>query len=122
MDMSAAFFTFAVVGRIVPQVRMTQQSKYVSDAAAESLSYRLQIGYVAKSAGAEIVEGPVTISVLAFAHGRRWDASNVLKVTEDALNGVCYLDDKQVTDAHIRVFDLDDDEPDVLLVKVKPCS
>jgi len=118
----APFFSFSVVGRIVPAVRMTQASKYRDKAAQESLAYREQVGWAARIAGAEIVEGPVAISVLAFAFERRWDASNVLKLAEDALNGVCYADDKQVSDARIRVFDLDRDTGDVLTVQVKPCT
>jgi len=117
-----AFFVFSLVARIVPQVRMTRRTKYLNDAASRSLTYRAQIGYAAKQAGAEVVAGPVTLDVFAFAYRRRWDASNVLKVAEDALNGICYADDKQVVDARIRVFPLDADTGDVLTVKVTPCS
>lgn len=30
------------------------------------------------------------------------DASNVLKAVEDAMNGVVYIDDSQITDLHVR--------------------
>ena len=118
----APLFSFSVVGRIVPAVRMTHASKYRDKAAQASLAYREQIGWSARIAGAEIVEGPVAITVLAFAFERRWDASNVLKIAEDALNGVCYADDKQVSDARIRVFDLERDTGDVLTIQVKRCT
>lgn len=32
------------------------------------------------------------------------DASNILKLAEDALNGLAYLDDKQVVDVRVRKF------------------
>lgn len=30
------------------------------------------------------------------------DASNILKSIEDALNGIAYVDDRQIVDAHVR--------------------
>jgi len=114
-------FTFQVHGRIVPQARMTQRSKYVSERAVRSLAYQDQIGWTAKQAGATILDGPIILLVTATVYRRRWDASNVLKGIEDALNGICWHDDHQVIDARIRIIDAPALAEDVLTVEVRAC-
>lgn len=99
-------FTFTVIGKIVPAVRMTQRSKYVSTQAQRYLAYKDRIGWTAKEAGAAIWEGPIALTVTAWARDRKWDASNVLKAVEDSLNGICWVDDKQIVEARIRVCEL----------------
>lgn len=49
------------------------------------------------------LEGPVTILVKARVRTptARPDGSNILKLVEDALNGLAYKDDAQVTDARV---------------------
>jgi crossover junction endodeoxyribonuclease RusA len=74
-------------------------------------AYREQIGWAAKAAGAKPVEGPIiaTISLAADrAHVQltsypstlfdrpRGDLDNYTKAILDGLNGVAYVDDRQV--------------------------
>ena len=112
-------FCFTVAGRIVPQARMTQRSKFVNQPAARSLAYKDLIGWTAKQAGATILDGPIVLLVTATVYRRRWDASNVLKGVEDALNGICWHDDHQVVDARIRIIDAPALSEDVLAVEVR---
>jgi Holliday junction resolvase RusA-like endonuclease len=58
-------------------------------------------GWLAKDAYREPLSGPVAVKILAYMPPRRMDADNVLKVLLDALNGVAWEDDRQVTDLQI---------------------
>jgi crossover junction endodeoxyribonuclease RusA len=115
-------FSFTVQAKIVPAVRMTQRGKFFSRQAGRYLAYKDEIGYRAKEAGAFVMRGPLTLDVTAYAHRRKWDASNVLKGVEDALNKICWDDDWQIVDAHIRVEDCSDRSVDVLDVTVTPIA
>lgn len=113
-----AEFTFTVHGRIVPAVRMTQRGKFTSVQASRSLAYKDQIGWTARQAGAAIIDGPITLVVVASVFKRKWDASNVLKIAEDALNGVCWRDDSAVIDARIVVEDRPSMAVDTLTITI----
>lgn len=61
---------------------------------------------------------PLKITVLAYRiDKRRCDADNILKVTQDALNGVAYHDDSQIADA--RIVRLQGQESPLLYVKIE---
>ena len=47
-------------------------------------------------------EGPVVLTVTVYRPIKRGDLSNRLKVLEDALQGVAYLNDEQVVEIHMR--------------------
>jgi len=111
-------FRFAVAAKIVPAVRMTRRSKFVNPQAARYLAYKELIGWTARQRGAEIMHGPIALSVTAFAFRRKFDATNVLKGVEDALNGVCWEDDKAIVDASIRVFGCESADVETLCVEV----
>ena len=42
--------------------------------------------------------------VIYHFHGSHMDFDNPLKVLNDALNGICWIDDEQITEAHIYVY------------------
>ena len=48
------------------------------------------------------------------------DVDNVLKVVMDALQGIAYEDDKQVTDAHVVRHQMQRSDWDYIVVTVKP--
>ena len=59
-------------------------------------------------------DGPIRVNVQIYERkpeNRRYDIDNVLKGMLDSLNGVCFLDDKQVTAASVAIYS--DPEPEV---------
>lgn len=67
-------------------------------------AYREQAGWIAKSAGAKVLQGAVKVSMWlhpkltkkGLASETRIDIDNAIKGVFDALNGICWVDDKQV--------------------------
>lgn len=52
-----------------------------------------------------ILAGPVKLTVVWYRSRKMGDLSNRLKIVEDAMNGVCYTDDKQVSEIVMRRVD-----------------
>jgi crossover junction endodeoxyribonuclease RusA len=81
---------------------------YVSPAAK---LYKSDAGWLAKSLGIRVLEGDVSVSYVlhpkltaaGIASKVRVDLDNALKVLGDALNGVAWIDDKQIVDLHARI-------------------
>jgi crossover junction endodeoxyribonuclease RusA len=81
---------------------------YVSPAAK---LYKSDAGWLAKSLGVKVLEGDVSVSYVLYpkltaadvASKVRVDLDNALKVLGDALNGVAWIDDKQIVDLHARI-------------------
>lgn len=69
-------------------------------------AYELQIGYTARvaMAGRDPTHRPVMLDLIVRCPpNRRFDLSNVLKSVEDALNGVVYVDDRQIEMINARI-------------------
>lgn len=81
--------------------RRGARGMYVSEAARE---YKTQAGWIARAEGVEPISGAVRLSLDVYMTNVRADLSNRIKVCEDALNGVAYHDDQQVTEIHARRF------------------
>lgn len=65
-------------------------------------SWQSIIGYYAELANVQPLSGNVKVMlVFLLKDRRRRDLDNLSKAVLDALNGIAYLDDKQVTDLHI---------------------
>lgn len=62
----------------------------------EARRYKASVLLRGKIAGAKPVSGPVELRLVVHFRDRRSDLSNRIKVLEDALQGVSYLNDKQV--------------------------
>ena len=88
---------------------------------AEYTEFKNELGYFALKAmnGRELFKGAIKITVDFFKPKPKrskyfcgdfavtpdfGDVDNFLKSVLDALNGICYLDDRQVVDAHARKF------------------
>lgn len=130
--MSDTIYAFVVPGVPIPYARMTyaqvkalripehRRTAKVPRQIQTYLAYKEYVGLIARSACPEPFTGPVTLAVevyLVDRMKRRWDADNVLKGISDALNGIAFLDDKQVTKAKIEIRSLSSldapEEPEV---------
>lgn len=63
----------------------------------------------------DVITGPVAVNVSVFRPAKRGDLDNYLKVLLDALQGVLYQNDDQITEIHAFRYD-DPDNPRVELV------
>lgn len=112
---------FTVPGRPVPAVRMTQRSKWVNPQAQRYLEYKEMVGWVARQRVEKMLEGKV-IAKFSFylkPHGRVPDLSNLIKAAEDALNGIAWVDDRQVVGVEAWRY-VSKEEPERLEVEIKP--
>lgn len=100
---SATAYQFFVPGPPVPFTRVLRGSKQAR--AERYRAYRLAVGFKAKEAGAEIIEGPVHVGIDIYddQKRRRYDLDNVFKGILDALNGICFIDDRQVESGRFRL-------------------
>jgi len=73
----------------------------------EARSYKEQAGWIAKSAGGDMLAGNVAVTMRVYRAQRRGDLDNYTKVLLDSLKGVVFADDDQVTQIHAF---LDDDK------------
>lgn len=70
----------------------------------ESREYEERVAWEAKAAGVTILQGPVSVRIVAYIAGRRRaDADNLAKSILDGLNGVAYEDDSQVVTLEVEV-------------------
>lgn len=105
--------SFEVPGRPAPHVRMTQRGVHVKDHAKRAamdryLKFKDDMGWAAKSAMAEPFAGEVRV-ILDFylAPGSRGDLDNYCKAALDGLNGVAFVDDRQVTHLEAMILPAD---------------
>jgi crossover junction endodeoxyribonuclease RusA len=75
--------------------RTTRNGKvYVSE---EAKAYRAEAGWLARAEGVEVLTGSVALTLEVWFTRKNGDLSNRVKVLEDALNGVAWVDDNQVS-------------------------
>ena len=86
---------------------------------AEAKAYKEAAAWMAKAAGAEIIDGGVAVTMRVYRPAKRGDTDNFLKVTLDSLNGIAYSDDSQIVEIHAYRYD-DKANPRVE-VEVVPC-
>ena len=83
--------------------RMGKGRIYVSDEAAD---YKEDVAKMSRQQGLkEPLEGDVAVMFRFYRARRSGDLDNKLKVLIDALKGIAYADDKQITELHAYRFD-----------------
>ena len=114
--------SFTVPGRPVPAVRMTRRSKWVNPQAKRCLDYQMLVAWHARAATTgRPTAAPVRLDAVFHLHGaRRGDLSNLVKAVEDALNGVVWVDDRQVVELHAWILECgkDDEKVEVGVITV----
>jgi len=71
----------------------------------EALAFRHAVRMIAMVQGVTPVSGPVAVFLDVYRPRRLGDLDNILKATIDALNGIAYRDDDQVTEIHAQRYE-----------------
>lgn len=113
--------TFTIPGAAVPQGRprfFRRGSFTGAYDPAKSKAWKEYVRLTAIAAGCKPLQGALSMEVVFFlpcpknlakrlergeniAHIKKPDCSNLVKAVEDALNGICYDDDSQITDSRV---------------------
>lgn len=72
---------------------------------AKGRKFKSDIAILAKRQGAKLLNGDLIITFRVFRPVRRGDLDNRLKISQDALKGICFIDDKQIIEIHAFRFD-----------------
>lgn len=67
---------------------------------AEAKAYKAGAAESAKAQGAVVLDCPVSVTVWVYRGRKAGDLDNRLKVVLDALQGICYANDDQITEIH----------------------
>ena len=96
-DMANTRVSIVVPGRPVPAVRMTGRGKFVKANAQRYLEYKDMVGWIAKKHFVEPLKGDISFLAKFYLYrGHTPDIDNLLKAAMDSLNGIAWLDDRQV--------------------------
>jgi len=91
-------FTFQITASLPPSVngylKRSQAGGVFKSQRAKA--YQEQVGKLAKVAGAKMAEGDVSVIVTYYAKPDELDLDNGNKVLLDSMNGVAWIDDRQV--------------------------
>jgi crossover junction endodeoxyribonuclease RusA len=72
----------------------------------DAKEYKSAAGWAAVAAvGRTLLECPVILRVDVYRPRKSGDLGNRIKIVEDALNGVVWVDDSQIIELHARRFD-----------------
>ena len=71
----------------------------------EALAFRHAVRMIAMVQAVTPLVGPVAVFLDVYRPRRRGDLDNILKATLDALNGIAYRDDDQVTEIHAQRYE-----------------
>ena len=67
--------------------------------------FKSEIAVLARQQGAEILDGDLAVTFRVFRPRKSGDLDNRLKISQDALKGICFADDKQIIEIHAFRFD-----------------
>lgn len=85
---------------------MTKRGKYIKQQAQKYLAYKTEIGYRARAAIKEPIDGPVAVDIEIYICKRSGDWDNYAKAICDGLNGVAWIDDKQIKHGRVDIFEV----------------
>ena len=71
----------------------------------EAKKYKEQAAAIARTVFRTPLTGPIGLILRIGRPAKRGDLSNRIKVLEDALNGIAYVDDDQIVDIHATRFE-----------------
>ncbi len=72
---------------------------------AKGRKFKADIASLAKRQGAKMLDGDLSVTFRIFRPKRIGDLDNRLKISQDALKGICFADDKQIVEIHAFRFD-----------------
>lgn len=72
---------------------------------AQGRKFKSDIAILAKRQGAKILSGELSVTFRIFRPRKIGDLDNRLKISQDALKGICFEDDKQIIEIHAFRFD-----------------
>lgn len=92
-----------IPGRPVPAARMTRRGKWIKPQAQRYLAFKEHVGFCARQYFPEPLRDPIAVEIDCYmAGGVMPDVDNVAKAVMDGMNGIAWLDDRQVVDLRIR--------------------
>jgi crossover junction endodeoxyribonuclease RusA len=72
---------------------------------AKGRKFKADIADLARRQGAKMLAGNLSVTFRVFRPKRIGDLDNRLKISQDALKGICFADDKQIIEIHAYRFD-----------------
>jgi crossover junction endodeoxyribonuclease RusA len=73
--------------------RHAQGRTYIS---AEAKAYKAEVGWLARAAGAQLLDGDLSLTMIVYRPAKRGDLDNYTKILADSLQGVLYDNDSQI--------------------------
>ncbi len=67
--------------------------------------FKADVAILARQQGAKLLDGDLSVTFRVFRPKRIGDLDNRLKASQDALKGICFTDDRQITEIHAFRFD-----------------
>ncbi len=72
---------------------------------AKGRKFKSDIAILAMRQGAKILSGELSVTFRVFRPRKSGDLDNRLKISQDALKGICFEDDRQIVEIHAFRFD-----------------
>ena len=72
---------------------------------SEAKAYKQEAAWLAKVAGAELIDGDVALTMRVYRPAKRGDLDNAIKITLDSLQGILYENDSQIVRIVAERFD-----------------
>lgn len=63
---------------------------------AEAVAYKNEVGWLAKAAGAQLMTGDLSLTMIVYRPAKRGDLDNYTKILADSLQGIVYSNDSQI--------------------------